>query len=244
MAFPDNNRTFTTKVDIQDTIYADHVNVLQTEVRAISEAVNGTDPATNGNILQSTYTGTWTANTTWTSLVARLKNIETGLVNGFASSAYIRKSGGDTIEPASGTIPLTLKTNAGSADLFVTKNSSNANGFRVDSTGIPYVNTAKIIYVGSTEYSSLALAANVLKITGGDTVTPPSGTVGMTIKTTAGTSDIFVTKDAANANGFRVDYAGIPYVGTAKVIYVGSPEYNNIPTSGGDNVSAFLLGGM
>lgn len=156
MAFPDTNRAWTTKVDIQDTIYADHVNALQTEVRAISEAVNGTDPATNGTILQSTYTGTWAATTTWTSLVARLKNIETGLVNGFAGSAYIRKSGGDTIEPASGTVPLTLKTNAGSADILITKDASNTNGFRVDYAGVPYVGTAKVIYVGSSEYNTLS----------------------------------------------------------------------------------------
>lgn len=159
MAFPDTNRAWTTKVDIQDTIYADHVNALQTEVRTISEALNGTDPVTNGNILQSTYTGTWSATTTWTSLVSRLKNIETGLVNGFAGSAYIRKSGGDTIEPASGTVPLTLKTNAGSADIFVTKDSSNANGFRVDFAGLPYVGTAKVIYVGSTEYNTILTTA-------------------------------------------------------------------------------------
>lgn len=156
MAFPDTNRTWTTKVDIQDTIYADHVNALQNEIRDISQTLNGTDPATNGTVLQSTYTGTWAATTTWTSLVARLKNIETGLVNGFAGSAYIRKSGGDTIEPASGTIPLTLKTNAGSADIFVTKDSSNTNGFRVDYAGVPHVGTAKVIYVGSSEYNTLS----------------------------------------------------------------------------------------
>jgi hypothetical protein len=159
MAFPDSNRTFTTKVDIQDTIYADHVNSLQTEVRDISVALNGSNPGVNGNILQSTYTGSWAATTTWTSLVDRLKNIETGLVNGFAGSAYIRKAGGDTIEPASGTIPLTLKTNAGSADILVTKDSSNANGFRVDYAGVPYVGTAKIIYVGSTEYNNISTSS-------------------------------------------------------------------------------------
>lgn len=156
MAFPDTNRAWTTKVDIQDTIYADHVNSLQSEVRTISEALNGTDPVTNGNILQSTYTGTWASTTTWTSLVARLKNIETGLVNGFAGAAYIRKAGGDTVEPVSGTIPLTLKTNAGSADIFVTKDASNADGFRVDYAGVPYYGTAKILYVGSEEYNALA----------------------------------------------------------------------------------------
>lgn len=156
MAFPDTNRSWTTKVDIQDTIYADHVNSLQGEVRSISEAINGTDPVTNGNILQSTYTGTWSSTTTWTSLVDRLKNIETGLVNGFAGSAYIRKAGGDTVEPNSGIIPLTLKTKAGSADIFVTKDSSNANGFRVDYAGIPYVGLAKVIYVGSAEYNTLS----------------------------------------------------------------------------------------
>ena len=157
-SFPTSNRSFTPKVDIQDTIYADHINALQEEVRALEVTINGNAATSLSNITFSTYTGTFAATLTWDSLFARLNNIETGLVNGWATSPFIRKVGGDSIEPASGTTGLTLKTSAGTTDLFVTKNSSNATGFKVDYAAMPKVGTANVLYVNSTEYNAIYTA--------------------------------------------------------------------------------------
>ena len=81
--FPARVRPFIAKVDLQDTIAADHINALQEEVRAIEVALNGTIDEENG-MLTSTYTGTFATTNTWDSLDARLTNIEAGLVNGLA----------------------------------------------------------------------------------------------------------------------------------------------------------------
>ena len=84
--YPTSVRTFTNKVDLVDTIFADHVNILQDEVRAIELTVGNT-------ALTSAYTGTFVQTTTWTSVGARLANIETGLVNGVVGSPYFNKAG-------------------------------------------------------------------------------------------------------------------------------------------------------
>ena len=172
-SFPTSNRSFTPKVDIQDTIYADHINALQEEVRALEVTINGNAATSLSNITFSTYTGTFAATLTWDSLFARLNNIETGLVNGWATSPFIRKVGGDSIEPASGTTGLTLKTSAGTTDLFVTKNSANATGFKVDYAAMPKVGTANVLYVNSTEYNAIYTA-----IQGVATIQGSTGTQG------------------------------------------------------------------
>jgi hypothetical protein len=67
---------------------------------------------------------------------------------------------------------------------------------------------------------------------GGSTILPPSGTIGLTTKAATGsTADLILTKDYLNASGFRVNSAGLPYVGTNAMLYVGSTEYTAI-TSG------------
>jgi len=91
-SFPTSVRSFTTKVDLQDTILADHINSLQDEVRAIEIALNGTVDATNG-LLTSNYTGTFASTSSWNSLDERISNIERGLVNGVPTSPYLLKAG-------------------------------------------------------------------------------------------------------------------------------------------------------
>ena len=156
--FPTNIRQFTPKVDLQDTILADHINVLQDEVRAVQLALNGTTNATNG-MLSSTYSGVFAATTSWTSLDDRITNIEAGLVNGVSTSPYVKKAG-DSIQPASGTIGLILKATGGTAALFEARSSTNALGFNIDVTGTPKVGTANVVYVGSTEYTTVQTTAD------------------------------------------------------------------------------------
>ena len=156
--FPTSIRTFTNKVDLVDTILADHVNALQDEVRAMAIALSG-NPSTN--ILTSTFTGSFTSATTlWPSLDERLNNIEAGLVNGTGSvSPYVRKVG-DSIQPPSGTVGLVIKTTAGTANIFEARSSSNVLNFTIDSTGMPKVAGANVVYVGSSEYTTLSNTAS------------------------------------------------------------------------------------
>jgi hypothetical protein len=156
--FPTSIRTFTNKVDLVDTVLADHINALQDEVRAMAISLTG-NPATN--ILTSSFGGTFTsATTSWASVDERLNNIEAGLVGGTgAASPYVKKVG-DAIQPPSGTVGLVLKTTAGTANLFEGRAFNNALGFNVDSTGLPKVGTANVLYVGSTEYATLNTTAN------------------------------------------------------------------------------------
>jgi len=145
--YPAAVRTFTNKVDLVDTVFADHVNILQDEVRAVE--------ATLGNqILVSTYTGTFVQTTSWSTVNARLANIEAGLVTGVVGSPYFKKTG-DTISPASGNIALGLKTTAGSANLLEARNAANTLRFNINFDGLPKVGTANVLYVGSSEYTAL-----------------------------------------------------------------------------------------
>jgi hypothetical protein len=146
-SYPTTVRTLTAKIDIQDTILADHVNALQDEVKAI-ETIVGTSP----NV--STYSGTFAQNTTWGTLTERISNLEAGIVNGVGTSPYIRKSG-DTITAITGTVGLTIKPASGTGNLLDTRTSSNGLGFNVNYAGIPKVSAANVLYVGSTEYTTL-----------------------------------------------------------------------------------------
>lgn len=105
-------------------------------------------------VLVSTYTGTFTQTTSWTNLTSRLANIETGLVNGVTGAPYFKKTG-DSIQPASGTVGLSLQTTAGSTNLLETKNAAGQLRFNVNFDGIPKVNTSNVLYVGSPDYVTL-----------------------------------------------------------------------------------------
>jgi hypothetical protein len=155
--FPTSVRTFTNKVDLVDTIFADHVNILQDEVRALELTVGNT-------ALTSAYTGTFVQTTTWTSVGARLANIETGLVNGVVGSPYFNKTG-DVISPAEGVVAISAKTAAGTANLIETRNIANVLQFNINFAGLPKVANANVLYVGSSDYNTLNTTANTANTT-------------------------------------------------------------------------------
>ena len=145
--YPSSIRSFTPKVDLVDTVFADHVNVLQDETRALQVSLGTT-------LLASNYSGTFATTTTWSSLSARLANIEFGLATGVSTAPYFKKSG-DVISPSSGTVGLSAKTTAGTTNLVETRNAANTLRFNVDFDGLPKVGTAEVLYVGGTAYTSL-----------------------------------------------------------------------------------------
>jgi len=145
--YPSSIRSFTPKVDLVDTVFADHVNVLQDETRALQVSLGTT-------LLASTYLGSFAQTGTWSSLSARLTNIEAGLVTGVTNAPYFKKSG-DVISPASGTVGISARTTAGSANLIETRNAANTLRFNVDFDGLPKVGTSEVLYVGGTSYNTL-----------------------------------------------------------------------------------------
>ncbi len=153
--YPSSVRSFTPKVDLVDTVFADHVNVLQDETRAVQVSL-GT------SLLASNYSGLFAQTATWPSLSARLANIEAGLVTGVVGAPYFKKSG-DSIAPASGTVGLAAKTTAGTANLIETRNAANTLRFNVDFDGLPKVGTGEVLYVGGTAYTNLTTVVTAIE---------------------------------------------------------------------------------
>ena len=88
--YPANIRSFTSKTDIQDIVYASHPNALQEEVVAI-ESILGVTPSLSTTPSSS---GTFNATaTTFATVSARLANIETGIVAD-THTQYVKKADG------------------------------------------------------------------------------------------------------------------------------------------------------
>lgn len=164
MTFPPTIAPFIDKIDFEDYVLAAHINTLQNEVVS-------TQTALGTSILIADYGATaWVAPATaYTSLSARINNIERGLINGVPTSPYLPRTGG-ALSPASGSVGLSVTSAVGtSADLLQTKNSSLSTKFRVDSTGQPFVDAKAVLYVDSTEYAAIysAIAAVASEIPAG-----------------------------------------------------------------------------
>ena len=80
--FPNSVRIYSAKTDLVDTVLAEHVNLLQDEVTAVQSTL-GT------GLLTSTWTGTFEQRFTHTSVSARLRNIEVGLIDGSVGSPFV-----------------------------------------------------------------------------------------------------------------------------------------------------------
>jgi len=110
--FPNSVRIYSAKTDLVDTVLAEHVNLLQSEVTAVQSTL-GT------GLLTSTWTGTFSQITTHTSVSSRLRNIEVGLLSVNADAV--------------GAIPKSLTTTKG--DMIVATSSSNPTRLPVGSNG-------------------------------------------------------------------------------------------------------------
>jgi hypothetical protein len=125
MGYPEDTNSLITRfrVDNKDKVVANDVNVVYTEVIALSNQLGA------GGVITSEWSQTGSAYTTstsvWPSLKDRLKNIEDGLVKGFDTS--VRNTGGSTITMATtSTIGLVIKSAASNtADLLKIVDSNN-----------------------------------------------------------------------------------------------------------------------
>jgi hypothetical protein len=133
--YPSNLAAFTTHNDVTDIIYASHPNTIQDEVFAV-ENVLGTSPQLSTTPSPS---GTFQATSTAFSTVgARLANIETGIVAD-THTQYLRKAAdaSNVITPTSGGISGLVITAASgqTANLQEWRNASNVVIAYVDANG-------------------------------------------------------------------------------------------------------------
>lgn len=95
-SYPASIKSFSTKVDVSDVIYASHPNTIQEEIVAI-ESILGVTPSLS---TAPSPTGTFISTaTTFNTVAARLANIETGIVAD-VHTQYVNKSNG-TVTTAS-----------------------------------------------------------------------------------------------------------------------------------------------
>jgi hypothetical protein len=151
-SYPSSLKTFTTHVNLNDTIDSSHVNALQDEVSAV-ESILGTTPS-----LSTTPNagGTFNATaTTFSTVGARLANIETGVVAD-SHTQYVKKAAdtANIITPSAiGNKGLVIKAMAGqTANLteWQAAGSSTAVTY-IDSTGtLKGVSVSGSITIGTT----------------------------------------------------------------------------------------------
>jgi len=173
-SYPSQVATFPTHVNITEIIDASHPNNIQGEVIAI-ESTLGVDPVTSTTPSPSgTFNGT---STTFSSVKARLDNIETGIVSD-AHTQYIRKTGdsANIITPSSISIKgLIVKAASGqTANLQEWQTSGGTATTYIDPTGA-LIGTAS----GDVHLSTITAAGDLIVGTGAGAVTNiPIGTAG------------------------------------------------------------------
>jgi hypothetical protein len=160
-SYPSAIALFPTHVNITEIIDASHPNNIQGEVVAIQTEL-GLNPATSTTPSPS---GTFVATSTaFADLVARLANIETGIVSD-AHNQYIRKAGdtANIITPAASTTKgLVIKAAGGqTANLQEWQDSTSTVVTRIDSSGA-LIGTAS----GNVALSTVTTAGDLIVGTG------------------------------------------------------------------------------
>lgn len=183
--YPAGTKPFQNKTDYTQIIVAEHINSLQDEVIAIENYV-GSMPHISG-----AYSGGFDeVTTTWSSLAARVSNIEKG-IKGDVHTQYMRFTGGETIQSANSTVVgLNLQgfTNQ-TADLLRIKNAAGTILTKIDKDGKVIVNNQEIkpILMQSTQPDADALGLPTGTIWVDSDSTPAVLAADTTLQITGGT---------------------------------------------------------
>lgn len=230
--YPGSVKTFTARVDLVDTVIADNVNSLQEEVNAIQTVLGSA--ATSTSPIVSTFSGAWsTSTTTWGTLGARLLNIEAGLVNGVANAPYVAKAGGSTITTASNK-GLVLTTGTGSLNLLESYSSGAVLGFNLDSSGIPKVGSANVLYVGSADVNTLNSAVS-------SAASAAAARIPLSTVTTAG--DLIVGTGSATVGRIGIGSSGTALVSNGTTAAWSTPtDTSKIPLSTVTTAGDLIIG--
>jgi hypothetical protein len=150
-SYPSSLKTFTTHVNLTETIDSSHVNALQDEVAAV-ESILGTTPSVSTTPSSG---GTFNAITaTFSTVGARLANIETGVVAD-SHTQYIKKTAdtANIITPSAvGNKGLVIKAASGqTANLMEWQSSAGTAVTYIDNTGaLKGVSVSGSITIGTT----------------------------------------------------------------------------------------------
>ena len=183
--YPTGTKPFQNKTDYTQIIVAEHINSLQDEVMAVENYI-GSMPHVSGG-----YVGTFDAvTTTFSSLAARVSNIEKG-IKGDVHTQYMRFTGGETIQSANATVVgLNLQGfTSQTADLLRFKNSAGTVLTKVDAAGKLFVNSQEIkpILMQTTQPDAAALGLPTGTIWIDSDSTPAVLAADTTIQITGGT---------------------------------------------------------
>lgn len=128
------------KANFVDTILAADPNTLREEVVAIEAAI-GTTP---GASTVAVATGWRNDGFVFSSVVSRLANIEKGIVAD-SHPQYLKVSGGSNVQPAAGTVGLSITAATGqTANLQEWKDSSGTVITKIGPDGYLYINNTKV----------------------------------------------------------------------------------------------------
>lgn len=152
-SYPSSIRSFSTKRNTLDIIDASDPNGIQEEVVAMQSVIGVNPNISTAPLSTGSFSNTSTA---YASLVARLANIETGIVSD-AHTQYIRRTGNETIVNSSASnVGLTIKgATSQSADLQQWRDSSNNIVARVKADGTLTPTTLDAVEIDNQIISSM-----------------------------------------------------------------------------------------
>jgi len=229
--FPNSVRNYTPQQDLVNTIIADNVNSLQEEVKQI-EAVLGS-AATSQNPLTSTWSGSFSQAATWGTLYDRIANIESGLVSGVSGAPYPLTSGGSTITTTSNK-GLTFRAGATSLNLLEAYSNASVLGFNLDASGLPKVATANVLYVGSSDYTTLTTSIST-------NTTAAAAKIPLATITTAG--DLILGTGSATVTRLGIGSNGQSLIVSAGSVTWGVPtDTSKIPLATVTTAGDLILG--
>jgi hypothetical protein len=131
--YPNSVKNFDTKQDLTDIVYAADVNVVYDEVTAIESNLGTLIKSRDDNWGVGTFS---TSSTSWTSLKARITNIENGVFTIFNN--YVSTDGGDVIQQlTTGVVALTTQQKGTATDNLLNFKSDNGTVIAsVSATGV------------------------------------------------------------------------------------------------------------
>jgi hypothetical protein len=145
--YPSSVKTWVPRVNLQDPVLAEDVNTVYEELTAVQTEL-GVSPKTSGTWGSGSFNSTTTA---WSSLKARIQNIENGLYS--VHEGYVSKLGGTTVIPSgTSTVNLTVRAQSSqTADLFQARTSSGSVITKIDSSGLLFVNSVAVATISGTQ---------------------------------------------------------------------------------------------
>lgn len=226
--YPTAVKSFTSRLDILDDVDASDINAAYDEITAV-QATLGASPAKSLANYGSLWNGSSGYN--WSTVKARLDNIERGVAGDAHPSLYVHQNGGDTVQATStSVVPLTVRGALNAASpLFAVQDGSGVNRVHVDpSTGqvfqtgnpVPYITKCGLATLVITSGAASATASVtcgdfsvspyiVTTINSSDTALRLANTLVRDVTSTGFTIDLFVPSSVAVNTTVRIFWVAV-----------------------------------